>query len=268
MPTGHHLLTGMHLSMQIVFGALRVASSPAFFPMRLTLLKFLVHLSARTEVYIPLSTHVLEIFDAADLQPGAKQAKAAAAAVNPPPIEHVIKVSKQVAQSRLYLSRVVTAGLTILVEAFGNLAYSVAFPELAFPAEMRLRKFAKVRRHPHSPPPPPPWPATTAHDAVLRAAAAAWRSLWVAGPARCADHSVWLDGRKPRWDNFGSRPSRQRLNWLRMPSGFRVSNGRNAPNFPTSGTRLALAKFWRSRTHFFAQGSATAPASARRIAPT
>ena len=78
---------------QIVFGALRVASSPAYFPMRLTLLKFLTHVSACSKVYIPVSTYVLEIFDAADLQPGAKNAKETA---NPPPIEHVLKVSKQV----------------------------------------------------------------------------------------------------------------------------------------------------------------------------
>eukprot|EP01050_Picozoa_sp_SAG11_P033210 SAG11_NODE_11171_length_779_cov_1.019118_1_plen_213_part_10 len=128
---------------QIVFGTMRVASSPAYFPMRLHLLKFLVHVASKSDLYVPISTYVLEIFDAAELQ---ASGSSKGATTNPPPIEHVLHVSKQVVSSRMYQARVVSTALSVLMQSFALLSYSVAFPELAFPAETRLRKFAKETR--------------------------------------------------------------------------------------------------------------------------
>ena len=90
-----------------------------------------------------MASYVLEIFESSELRPGGKSGSKSDKTANPPPIEHVLKVSKQVVKSRLYQKAVVTSALDILVEAFGQISYSISFPEIAFPAEMRLKKFSK-----------------------------------------------------------------------------------------------------------------------------
>ena len=128
---------------QVVLGSVKVASTPATFPMRFLLLRFLTHVASapRVGTYIPLAPYLLEVFDAAALKGG--KGKKRGSDIKPPPIEHVLKVSTKVVTSRLYQQQVVQTACEILVQSFGPLAYSISFPELVSPAEQRLKRFAK-----------------------------------------------------------------------------------------------------------------------------
>ena len=60
------------LPTQVVLGSVKVASTPATFPMRFLLLRFLTHVASapRVGTYIPLAPYLLEVFDAAALKGG------------------------------------------------------------------------------------------------------------------------------------------------------------------------------------------------------
>jgi nucleolar complex protein 2 len=130
---------------QLVLGSVKVASTPALYPMRFLLLRFLTHVSSMPRVnnYIPLAPYLLEVLDNPAFRGGKGSGNKKKADIKPPPIEHVLKVSKQVVQSRLYQQQVVTTACELLVQTFGPLAYSISFPELSLPATTRLKRFSK-----------------------------------------------------------------------------------------------------------------------------
>eukprot|EP01043_Picozoa_sp_COSAG02_P033917 COSAG02_NODE_2341_length_9104_cov_2.666185_9_plen_785_part_00 len=129
---------------QLVLGSIKIASTAPLYPMRFLLIRFLTHVASMPRVgnYIPLAPYLLEVLDNPAFK-GGKSSGNRKADIKPPPIEHVLKVSKQVVQSRLYQQQVVTTACDLLAQTFGPVAYSISFPELALPAILRLKKFSK-----------------------------------------------------------------------------------------------------------------------------
>jgi hypothetical protein len=56
-----------------------------------------------------------------------------------PPLEHVLRVSKQLVHARAYQAKLVATVCELLLQAFGPLASAVAFPELALPVVAQVR---------------------------------------------------------------------------------------------------------------------------------
>ena len=129
---------------QLVLGSIKIANTAPLYPMRFLLIRFLTHVASMPRVgnYIPLAPYLLEVLDNPAFK-GGKSKGNRKADIKPPPIEHVLKVSKQVVQSRLYQQQVVTAACELLVQTFLPVAYSIAFPELSLMAITRLKKFSK-----------------------------------------------------------------------------------------------------------------------------
>ena len=91
--------------------------------MRFLLIRFLIHVSHSTDVYLPLAPFLLETLNPREGQRGEKGKKGKnAATAKPPPLDHVLRVSKQLVHSRPYTAKCVQTATELLLESFGALA--------------------------------------------------------------------------------------------------------------------------------------------------
>lgn len=110
-----------------------------FAALRFQCVRLLNQLSSELEIFVPVAPLLLDAFGFAQLQkPPAGKGKDRALDWSV-----LIKVSKADAQKQKYQDGMMSQGLFLLAGHLHNWAYSIAFPEMAMPTSIFLKKLAK-----------------------------------------------------------------------------------------------------------------------------
>lgn len=123
---------------QVTIGALRLIPTATYFPLRFQLIRSLLRLSLATKTFIPLAAPLYEVLNSAEMRKPPQPAS-----LKPLDFETSIRASKAYLRTRMYQDGVGEQ----VVELFGEFlvlwAKSVAFPELATPVIIILKRWVK-----------------------------------------------------------------------------------------------------------------------------
>lgn len=124
---------------QTVIGAIKLVPAARYYPLRFHCIRSLNLVSQSTDTYIPVAPFLLEILESVEFNKKTKMSTA-----KPTEFSCILKVSKQQLGAKPYQDAVVDHIFELLLEFFSVHAHSIAFPEIALPAVVRLRKFIKT----------------------------------------------------------------------------------------------------------------------------
>lgn len=130
---------------QITLGALRLIPTPAYFPLRFHLTRSLLRLSRSTSTYIPLAPSLIEVLSSPDLSKPPKPSTL-------PPLDFptALRAPKSYLRTRTYQDGLGQQVQELLAEFFGCWAKHIAFPELAIPPTVALKRWLKSASAPPS----------------------------------------------------------------------------------------------------------------------
>lgn len=125
-------------TVQVTLGAMRLIPTATYFPLRFQLTRSLLRLSRATGIYIPLASVLLEVLDSSEMRkpPKPSTLKSLDFASN-------YKAQKAFLRTRIYQDGVGEQVSDLLSEFFVLWSTSIAFPELALPVIMRLKRWLK-----------------------------------------------------------------------------------------------------------------------------
>ncbi|PSK53855.1 hypothetical protein B9Z65_7661 [Elsinoe australis] len=123
---------------QVTLGALRLIPTPAYFPLRFHLTRSLLRISAATGTYIPLAATMHEVLQSAEMRkpPKGSSLKALDFSVN-------LRAPKSYLGTRIYQDGIGEQVQELLGEFFVLWTKSIAFPELALPVVILLKRWLK-----------------------------------------------------------------------------------------------------------------------------
>ncbi|RMY26653.1 hypothetical protein D0866_10718, partial [Hortaea werneckii] len=123
---------------QVTLGALRLIPTATYFPLRFHLLRSLLRISLTTSTYIPLAPSLHEVLLTTEMR---KQPKPSTL----PPLDFptLIRAPKSYLRTRVYQDGVGDQVVELLSEFFLLWTKNIAFPELALPVIIQLRKWSK-----------------------------------------------------------------------------------------------------------------------------
>ncbi|KAI6882137.1 Noc2-domain-containing protein [Hortaea werneckii] len=123
---------------QVTLGALRLIPTATYFPLRFHLLRSLLRISLTTSTYIPLAPSLHEVLLTTEMR---KQPKPSTL----PPLDFptLIRAPKSYLRTRVYQDGVGEQVVELLSEFFLLWTKNIAFPELALPVIIQLRKWSK-----------------------------------------------------------------------------------------------------------------------------
>ncbi|EFY88472.1 Nucleolar Complex 2 protein [Metarhizium acridum] len=126
---------------QVTLGAMRLIPTAIYFPLRFHLVRSLLRTSRATGTYIPLASPILEVLSSAEMKkaPKATTLKAFDFAV-------AYKAPKSYLRTRIYQDNVGEQIVELLGEFFLLWSTSIAFPELALPVIIQLKRWLKQAR--------------------------------------------------------------------------------------------------------------------------
>lgn len=132
---------------QLVCGAVGLASAPAFYPMRFHLCRLLSNLSAVTGLFVPVLPYYLEILNSYGgfmrSKKGGPGGAGAKVSMRPMDFSCIVRVSKgQLAESG-FRDAVMDQICSGIIECCSRFSHRAAFPELAVPVLVQLRSFLK-----------------------------------------------------------------------------------------------------------------------------
>ncbi|VEU21763.1 DEKNAAC102479 [Brettanomyces naardenensis] len=123
---------------QVTIGTIRLVPSAQFFPLRFYLIRSLIRLSQTTGVFIPLFPLLSETLTSTAFNGRPKSSSLAAV-----DFEDSIKVNKAYLGTRVYQQGLCEQFIELTSEFFVLYCKSIAFPELATPATIYLRRYRK-----------------------------------------------------------------------------------------------------------------------------
>lgn len=123
---------------QLTLGALRLIPTAAYFPLRFHLLRSLLRLSLSTGTFIPLAAPIHEVLNSAELRKPPKPST-----LKPLDFATTIRAPKQYLRTRVYQDGVGEQVIELLSEFFILWTKSIAFPELALPVIVLLKRWLK-----------------------------------------------------------------------------------------------------------------------------
>jgi nucleolar complex protein 2 len=126
---------------QVTLGALRLIPTAIYFPLRFHLIRSLLRISRATGTYIPLASPLLEVLNSAEMRkpPKPSTLKAFDFAVS-------YKAPKSYLRTRVYQDGVGDQVIELFSEYFLLWSTSIAFPELALPVTIQLKRWLKHSR--------------------------------------------------------------------------------------------------------------------------
>lgn len=126
---------------QVTLGALRLIPTSVYFPLRFHLIRSLLRTSRATGTYIPLASALLEVLNSAEMKkpPKASTLKAFDFSI-------AYKAPKSYLRTRVYQDGVGDQIVELLGEYFLLWSTSIAFPELALPIIIQLKRWLKAAR--------------------------------------------------------------------------------------------------------------------------
>ncbi|OAL68746.1 ribosome assembly protein Noc2 [Trichophyton violaceum] len=123
---------------QIILGAMRLIPTAQYFPLRFQLTRSLLRLSLSTGTYIPLSSALLEVLNSAEMKKPPK-----ASTLRPLDFSTTIRTPKSYLRTRVYQDGVAEEVSELLSEYFTLWTKNIAFPELALPVVVMLKRWVK-----------------------------------------------------------------------------------------------------------------------------
>ncbi|KAH9209461.1 Noc2p family-domain-containing protein [Leptodontidium sp. 2 PMI_412] len=129
-------------TVQVTLGAMRLIPTSTYFPLRFQLMRSLLRLSRATGTYIPLASALLEVLNSNEMKKPAKPStlKGLDFASN-------YKAQKAYLRTRVYQDGVGEQVAELLSEFFVLWSTSIAFPELALPVIVMLKRWLKDAGH-------------------------------------------------------------------------------------------------------------------------
>ena len=126
---------------QVTLGAVRLIPTALYFPLRFHLVRSLLRTSRATGTYIPLASTLLEVLSSAEMKkpPKATTLKAFDFAV-------AYKAPKSYLRTRVFQDGVGDQLVELLGDFFLLWSTSIAFPELALPVVIQLKRWLKQSR--------------------------------------------------------------------------------------------------------------------------
>ncbi|KAG6010025.1 hypothetical protein E4U21_000467 [Claviceps maximensis] len=126
---------------QVTLGAIRLIPTAIYFPLRFHLIRSLLRTSRATGTYIPLASPILEVLSSAEMKkpPKASTLKAFDFTV-------AYKAPKSYLRTRVFQDGIGEQVMELLGEFFLLWSTSIAFPELALPVIIQLKRWMKQAR--------------------------------------------------------------------------------------------------------------------------
>ncbi|KAL8709670.1 MAG: hypothetical protein Q9220_005610 [cf. Caloplaca sp. 1 TL-2023] len=124
---------------QITLGALRLIPTSTYFPLRFQLTRSLLRLSRATATYIPLAPSLLEVLQSNEMTEAPKPSTMKALDFGT-----ALRVPKTYVHTRIYQDGLGEQVTDLMAEFFGIWAKHIAFPELALPPVVHLKRWLKA----------------------------------------------------------------------------------------------------------------------------
>lgn len=126
---------------QVTLGAMRLIPTSLYFPLRFHLIRSLLRLSRATNTFIPLASPLIEVLNSAEMKKPPKPASLKAL-----DFATAYKAPKSYLRTRIYQDGVGEQVVELLGEYFFLHNTSVAFPELALPVTIQIKRWLKQSR--------------------------------------------------------------------------------------------------------------------------
>lgn len=125
-------------TVQVILGAMRLIPTSTYFPLRFHMMRSILRLSRATGTYIPIASALLEVLNSAEMKkpPKPSTLKSLDFASN-------YKAQKSYLRTRIYQDGVGEQVVELLSEFFVLWSTSIAFPELALPVIVMLKRWLK-----------------------------------------------------------------------------------------------------------------------------
>ncbi|KAF2808345.1 Noc2-domain-containing protein [Mytilinidion resinicola] len=123
---------------QVTTGAMRLIPTAQYFPLRFQLMRSLLRISMATATYIPLAPALFEVLNSAEMKKPPKPST-----LKSLDFSTIIRAPKAYLRSRAYQDGVGDQVAELLSEFFVLWAKSIAFPELALPVMVVLKRWVK-----------------------------------------------------------------------------------------------------------------------------
>lgn len=123
---------------QVTLGALRLIPTATYFPLRFQLVRCLLRVSLATGTYIPLAAPLYEVLNSAEMRKPPKPTT-----LKPLDFNTTIRAPKSYLRTRTYQDGVAEQVQELLSEFFYIWTKNIAFPELALPVTVMLRRWLK-----------------------------------------------------------------------------------------------------------------------------
>lgn len=127
---------------QVTLGAIRLIPTAQFFPLRFYLVRSLLRLSQSTGVFIPIFPILSEVLTSTAITKSPKNSNLEAV-----DFENNIKVTQAYLGTRVFQDGLCEQFIELSSDFFALYSKSIAFPELATPAILSLRRFTKKSRN-------------------------------------------------------------------------------------------------------------------------
>jgi nucleolar complex protein 2 len=124
---------------QITLGAMRLIPTAQYFPLRFQLIRSLLRISSATSTYIPLAPALIEVLNSAEMK---KQPKPST--LKTLDFSIAIRATKAYLRTRVYQDGVAEQVAELLAEFFILWTKNIAFPELALPVIVMLKRWVKA----------------------------------------------------------------------------------------------------------------------------
>jgi len=124
---------------QVTLGAMRLIPTAQYFPLRFQLIRSLLRISSATATYIPLAPALIEVLNSAEMK---KQPKPST--LKTLDFSTAIRATKAYLRTRVYQDGIGEQVAELLAEFFILWTKNIAFPELALPVIVMLKRWAKA----------------------------------------------------------------------------------------------------------------------------
>lgn len=124
---------------QLTLGAMRLIPTAQYFPLRFQLIRSLLRISSATSTYIPLAPALIEVLQSAEMKKPPKPSTLKALEFSTQ-----IRATKAYLRTRIYQDGVGEQVAELLSEFFLLWTKNIAFPELALPVIVMLKRWVKA----------------------------------------------------------------------------------------------------------------------------
>jgi len=127
---------------QVTLGAIRLIPTPSYFPIRFFLIRSLLRLSLSTGAYIPIAPLIFEVLSSTEIKKKPKPST-----LKPLDFSVSIRAPKSYLRTRVYQDGLAEQVVELFSEFYVLYSKSVAFPELAIPTIVMIKRFMKKSKN-------------------------------------------------------------------------------------------------------------------------